>query len=246
MFVQVYTRADIWCPFKVYNLCFLISASFACWDKRLLNCIIVVCVSVRGLNRDVRLHSGRSSSVEVEMYRRAGCQKSSHRREESFKTALYVMKWSLDIHTHNVQTAFLSPSLSLFPFFSLSLPCFPFINVSRATPISWECRLGHVFSRTWFDKQSLRFPIPAEHSSQSDRLLMGKFEYERCCDMFSIPSMAQRPGLCRDFPGFCALGCKGGGDPNSTRHSGQHWAVRHFGVSVPKHTYWPTNLERTW
>lgn len=51
------------------------------------------------LNGDVRLHSGRSGSVEVEMYRGAGLpEKAAHHREESVKTALYVMKQSLDIH----------------------------------------------------------------------------------------------------------------------------------------------------
>lgn len=49
---------------------------------------------------------------------------------------------------------------------------------------------------------------------------MGKFEYEWCCDMFSIPSMVQQPGLCRDYPGFCSLGCKVSG----VGWSEEYWA----------------------
>lgn len=92
---------------------------------------------------------------------------------------------------------------------SLSLPSFlpetPWVQSSfRKNAVQTT-----FFLWTGFDKLSFHFLILADPSSQSDQLLMGMFEYEWCCDMFSIPSVAQRPELCRDFQGFCfAIGCK--------------------------------------
>lgn len=66
---------------------------------------------------------------------------------------------------------------------------------------------------------------------------MGMFEYEWCCDMFSIPSVVQQPALCRDFPGFCAFGCSvcgggGGGGWSEQSSVGPDWALTLKSISV--------------
>ncbi len=95
---------------------------------------ISVCLYVRGLNGDVRLHSGRSGSVEMEMYRGADCQRSLLTAE---KNQLRLRCLSLNdhwlctlqhAHMYILQTALPSvfPSF-VFLFVSfLSLPFFLF------------------------------------------------------------------------------------------------------------------------